>query len=167
MMTNFKRIWYEDESIRHATIKWSFPVDPTKLEPSETAYFYKFLGRHNNTYKLFYIGKTFKYFVSKRINDADHLAKQEEWKMDHPKHRLLVSVGEIVDCSFNLNWSKTCQKSIDDIESLLIYSHFDPIVYKNKSKIWSTSIKREYLISNKGFTEEGMLKQIGYGFFYK
>ena len=112
------------------------------------------LGQWGSHTKLFYIGKTTKNVLN-RLKLQDHKKRKKEMMEDHPKHRLLISVGDLY-----MEWgSNKTSKRIDDIESLLIYAH-EPEY--NKSKIFNHSVESDYWIKNYGYTDP-LYKQLHYG----
>ncbi|MFH1121895.1 MAG: hypothetical protein V1775_18905 [Bacteroidota bacterium] len=149
-------------------ISWSEPQliqgfkDP-EVEYPDNGYFYKFIGIHGKSNRLFYIGKTYSRYVSRRIKDADHKRKQEEFHKSHPKHKLYISVGFIPPRK------KISPKFISDIENLLIYAHSndDFKFLKNRKSIYNHHVIKNYHIINQGYLDDHMLPEIYYGLFIR
>jgi len=147
-------------------IKWQKPISIEEVrvlqqEKCKDTYFYKIVGRHNNKYKLFYIGKCIRQYVTTRIFQKDHISKQAEFKSMHKKHKLMVSQG-------NLEASYT-DTELSNIESLLIYSHTndDYSYIKNKQCSLSHNVIKNYRIENKGWVGENMYRTVAYGLFVR
>lgn len=116
--------------------------------------FYMILGQWSQKIKLFYIGKT-KKSVFNRLKQQDHKRRKKEMEEDHPKHKLLISFGDLY---MEYGCNKT-SKRIDDIESLLIYAQ-EPEY--NKNKIFNHKVESDYWIKNYGYTDP-LYKQLHYG----
>lgn len=165
------RVWHDD--VFRAEIRWQDPIyyDEVYLlnpELQENVFFYKILGTHGGRYSLFYIGKVFGQYVSVRLKNADHLEKRMIWQSENKRTKLMVSIGELHSQHYNeIRLKKNKAKMIDDLESLLIYSHSDHLKFKNKQSIGSHRIMYEYHLRNSGFLDEGMLSEIAYGMFYR
>ncbi|RFZ91224.1 hypothetical protein D0C36_20015 [Mucilaginibacter conchicola] len=149
-------------------IKWQKPVSLEEVSEIEAdkckdTYFYKIIGRHNNNFKLFYIGKCIEQYVTTRIFQKDHLIKQADFKEAHKKHKLLVSFGNLSE------EQKLKPTELSNVESLLIYSHtHDDFSYiKNKQCSLSHNVIKNYRIINSGWREEGMYKIVAYGLFVR
>lgn len=119
------------------------------------------MGRHNNNYKLFYIGKCIRQYVTVRIFQKDHIKKQAEFKEMHKKHKLMVSLGNL-----DGEYSDT---ELSNIESLLIYSHTndDFSFIKNKQCSLTHNVIKNYRIENKGWCAEQMYRTVAYGLFVR
>jgi hypothetical protein len=102
----------------------------------EFAQLYMMIGKYSEHLNLFYIGKT-NGCVSDRLLQNDHLEKYNDWTKKHPRNKIHVSLGTI-----KLSEGRVNQRIIDDIETLLIYSHYneDHKYMKNKKNIYSYNI---------------------------
>lgn len=164
------RVWPGD--VYHAEIHWREPMDyesalSLPYEDQEESYFYKILGGHGQSFSLFYIGKTFRQSVTVRLKNKDHQGNRLKWESEHSKHRLLVSLGDLRSKHFNDASTKVQAKIVDDLESMLIYSHSYHLKFKNRQNIGSHQIGFEYHLINSGFLKDKMLSEITYGMFYK
>lgn len=161
----FKNALYPEE-FKKVTINWSRPMLRENFlkkgaPHDETAQLYMIIGKYNTQFNLFYIGKTNGY-ISDRLSQNDHLERYNKWKKDHPRNRIHVSLGTI-----ELSDGKMTKKSISDIETLLIYSHFndDHNYMANKKQICSYNMKNDqYRIVNKGYNKP-LYKEILIGIF--
>lgn len=158
---------FDDGKYKTFIINWSEPktLEEVKVmddDSSYNAYFYKIVGVFNNKFKLFYIGKCFKQYVTKRLFQPDHIRKQAEFKEKYKKHRLLISLG-------NIEYKKHKPVEIDNVERLLIYSHShdDFSFIKNKQCSISHKVIKNYRIENKGWLGEGMYRKVAYGLFFE
>ena len=165
-MTNYKTV-YPEEALK-IEIKWSKPqliseFNDVSVKKPELGYFYKFVGKYSDSFHLVYIGQSYSRFVYERIKDRDHIIKQGNFNINHPHIKLYVSVGII-------NQSKIPgRKLINDVEKLLIYSHKndDHKYMINKKATINHHVKANYQIINSAFLDDGMLKEIYYGLFFK
>jgi hypothetical protein len=158
-----------------AKIKWHNPVllkenwiEFTSNEKynHKLIYFYKIIGKRkekgkeNEIIRLLYIGYTGR-DVHKRLNEKDHLEKQERIKLENAGYRLYVCAGELESVN------PQNRITIKDLETLLIYSHkntqFDKLI--NVSNAISHNINRSILIENSGYLRDGMYKKVAYGLF--
>lgn len=160
-----ERVW--DSEVYKLDIEWSIPktYEEALNVPYDQlwdTYFYKILGQFNSNYHLIYIGKTYTQFVTSRLLNPDHVSRRKELQKKFPKHTLLISFGHIK----NINAKRT-RGLIDEVESLLIYSHSSHEKFSNKSKISYLRIAKEYHLRNLGFRKEGMLQEIALGLFCK
>jgi hypothetical protein len=149
------------------TIVWQKPISIDEVKQLQenkckNTYFYKIVGHYNSVYKLFYIGKCYKQYITTRIFQKDHIQKQANFKKDHKKHELMVSLGNLADEDYT-------SMQISNVESLLIYSHthddFSDI--KNKQCRLNHNVIENYRIINKGWREENMYQIVAYGLFVK
>ncbi len=152
------------QTVHEVKIKWSKPKNYTKALQTENngledSYFYKIIAHYKDSFKLLYIGMSYSQYPSKRLSNRDHVNKREHLQNLYKRHELLISYGHIITLD-NVNF-----KLIDEIESLLIYSHTDLPHLTNKKKVWSYKITSEYQIKNTGFRKDGMAKDIGLGVF--
>jgi len=150
------------------TINWKKPItiDEVKYlqeQKCQDTYFYKIVGRYNESYKLFYIGKCIDQYITTRIFQKDHIQKQSQFKLDHKKHTLLISLGNLEDGE---DYTK---EQLSNVESLLIYSHtHDDFSYmKNVQCRLNHNVIENYRITNKGWRGEGMYHTVAYGLFVK
>ncbi len=155
-----------EEDVYTVDIEWSdpSPYDNTlqsSLEDLHAVYLYKTIGQYHRHFHLLYIGKTFTQYVTQRLSNKDHQSKRNELQSQYPRHALLVSFGSVTSSS------KRNARLIDEVESLLIYTHSNSPKLQNKNKVWTKRIIRDYKITNSGFREEGMVKEINLGLFYK
>ncbi|MBV6640758.1 MAG: hypothetical protein KI791_08570 [Cyclobacteriaceae bacterium] len=165
------RVWTED--VYYAQISWRKPIlydEVFQLSSAaqKKAYFYKVLGRFGQSYSLMYVGKVYKQDVSTRLLNGDHAFKRNSWQAEHKRHTLMISLGDLVSEHFlDIKREKNRERMIDDLESMLIYSHSYHLKFKNKKNIGSHRIMFEYYLRNSGFIKEGMLRELSYGMFYK
>ena len=99
----------------------------------------------------------------KTVYPEEALKIEIKWSKPHPHIKLYVSVGII-------NQSKIPgRKLINDVEKLLIYSHKndDHKYMINKKATLNHHVKANYQIINSAFLDDGMLKEIYYGLFFK
>jgi hypothetical protein len=145
-----------------ATVNWSRPVlyQNAKIDyydAEEYANLYKITGKYSSyDPKLFYIGKTFRQYVTDRLNQPDHVTRYNELTAKYPKHILYVSFGTI-----QLEYGKLIQTRVDEIETLLIYSHWRKELI-NKRKIGLLTVEEQYIIYNRGYSMP-LHKEIKYG----
>lgn len=164
-MRNYKILYSED--LLNVEIKWSKPCSYENLKEYEPAnedygYFYKILGKYSTKkFKLFYIGMTEVQYISRRLFNADHKKKRQNFQKDYPKHKLWLSVGIIQNIDECLN-----KLTIRDVESLLIYSCANDNNSDISNKQNKLIHKKNYRIVNSGFLE-GMSKEIVQGLFYR
>jgi hypothetical protein len=164
---------FEDEFI-HAQIKWHKPVplidnwaefsDWNKYNHNNI-YFYKFIAIRENTpdprINLIYIGFSTRP-IYERLQDKDHLAKQQKAKKENPGFRFYVCAGEL------LNPSAKNIKHVKDYETLLIYSHKNTNFRKliNVSNALKHNIIKSIIIENSGYLKDEMYKKVSYGLFH-
>jgi hypothetical protein len=160
---------FEDKRI-DITIKWGPPITIDEARDltedlCEDTYFYKIVGRHGERYKLFYIGKCVKQYFTRRIFQRDHLSKRAGFKADYKKHKIMVSLGNIVDRK-NV---KDEERDVDNVERLLIYSHTNtdfPDIGNKQCKI-NHNVTTNYRIVNRGWRKDNMYQTVAYGLFVK
>jgi len=145
-------------------ITWDKPItiDEARLiEDEKDTYLYKIVGRHNENYKLFYIGKCIEQKFTTRIFQKDHRLKQQEFKEAHKKHKLMVCMGRLKEDK------KHKPTEISNVESLLIFAHSSDVYpyMKNKQCSLSHSVIKNYRIINKGWLKDNMYKTVSYGLF--
>jgi len=150
------------------TITWKKPITIDQLkflekEKCQDTYFYKIVGHCNGNCKLFYIGKCLNQYLTTRIFQKDHIEKQSRFKLEHKKHTLLVSFGNLD------NGDDYKDSQLTDVESLLIYSHTheDFAFMKNIQCRLNHKVISNYRITNKGWRDEGMYQTVAYGLFVK
>jgi len=165
-----ERVWQEE--VYKVEIEWSNPISyddalNVSLEKLEEVYFYKIIGEYSDSYSLMYIGKVYDQAVSERLKNKDHQVKRAQWQTEHPRTKFCISFGQLKSKHFDEETEKWKRKVVDDIESLLIYSHSDHMKLKNSKSIWSHSILLEYQVLNTGFIKEKMIEELAYGLFYK
>ncbi len=133
----------------------------TGSEYDESAYIYKITGRYSGkAHKLFYIGKTYYQYVITRISQEDHKKRYKKLLKDYQKHKLYVSLGIIEMKNGNIT-----ERRIDQIESLLIYSHdFKHLL--NKQKLNELNVTEPYKIVNSGYRAP-LFKEINFGIYAK
>lgn len=154
------------ENFCQVEIRWTKPIkyENTLNLPEEKmdyAWYYKILAKYpTGEYKLLYIGKTER-FVAARLKDRDHKNRIEKLKKDYPKHKITVSLGNVY-----MPYSPK-PKTVDQIETLLIFANSDLPFITNRKKIWGHRIQNDYIIINKGFRRGGMKKEIHLGVFTK
>ena len=141
-----KRVFDEDPWT--IDIKWSRPkayaaVVADKSGTEDDASLYSILARYRSgPRKLFYVGKTFSYFVSTRLSQRDHKARLAKFVQAHPRHSFEVSYG-VIKCT------KLTRKRLGEIEQLLIYSS-DPVHSKNVRNFYDHCVSDAYHIRNNG-----------------
>ena len=163
----FKNALYPGD-FKEITIKWSKPIIREEFieEGSiddEYAQLYMIIGKFGKKSNLFYIGKTDGY-VSDRLTQKDHLEKYKEWKKDHPRQKFHVSLG-----TMKISEGRITKNLINNIETLLIYSHYnDDFQYiKNVKNAYSYNITNvQYRIINEG-SRKPLYEEIIFGIFYK
>ena len=143
-------------------IKWSPPIsfeEAKIVENENNTFLYKIIGRYNETYKLFYIGKCVKQKFSTRIFQKDHRLKQASFKDEHKKHRFMVSLGRLTENE------KHKPAEISNVESLLIFahSHNGYPEMKNIQCTLTHSVIKNYRITNNGWRKDKMYKIVAYG----
>ncbi|BBN60215.1 hypothetical protein [Hydrogenovibrio marinus] len=149
-MTNFT--WaHKDEIDIQATIDWSSPITHDMLHSGlsdydETAHFYAIIALDNKEWWCYYIGKVYKQTVSQRHKNKDHKIKLEQLKKAFPNKTWHLTLGKLSG-DFQIN-----EKNIDEIESLLIYSHWHEENI-NQKKINRFLSSRSIQINNEGFSE--------------
>jgi len=152
---------FEDDSWI-ASINWSKPVEYLKVKKFGSRYdgspkLYKITGQYlNNPPKLLYVGKTYKQSVSRRLNQQDHIKRYDEIKDEHPKHKILISLGNIIVENGILN-----SKRVDEIESILIYTHDSDFIFNDK-KLNYLPMKEQYVVRNTGYSAP-FYKEIKFG----
>jgi len=157
-----------------AKIKWHNPIllkenwiefSESSIYNHESIYFYKFIAvrkiNGKEKVRLLYIGYTGRN-VHQRLNDKDHLEKQERIKLENIGYRLYVCAGDLIE--FVNPKNRINEK---DLETLLIYSHkntqFDKLT--NITNAISHNINTSVLIENSGYLRDGMYKKVAYGLF--
>jgi hypothetical protein len=144
------------------TVTWTKPmtIEEAKIiEDENNTFLYKIVGRHNENYKLFYIGKCIRQKFSTRIFQKDHKLKQAEFKNKHKRHKLLVSLGNLSD------EDKHKPTEISNVESLLIFAHSHdgyPCM-KNIQCSLTHNVIKNYRIINNGWRKDKMYKVVAYG----
>ena len=156
---------FEDDFWR-VQIKWSKPIpyETARDEGSdhdETANLYMITARFSKKeQKFIYLGKTYKQYVQKRLNQSDHHARYAAIIKNHPKHKIFLRYGTV-----KLEAGKTTNKRIDDLERVLIYC-LDDEHSKNLKSIYSHGVTDSYEIISSG--SRGTLpKCLALGFFSK
>jgi hypothetical protein len=164
---------FEDEFI-NAKIKWHKPIPLSEnwAEFSDwnkynhkNIYFYKFIAirenKPNPIINLVYIGYSSRP-IYERLNDKDHIAKQQKAKKDNPGFRFYVCAGEL------LNPDAKNIKHVKDYETLLIYchknTHFPKLI--NLSNAISHSVHKSIIIENSGYLKDKMYKKVSFGLFH-
>jgi hypothetical protein len=134
-------------------IRWSRPTRYSKIisdgSPHDAeGWFYMILGYHGSSHpKLFYIGKVFDSWVSRRLRQRDHRARYEQLRAAHPHHLFRVSLGAV-----KLARGHITAQRIDEIESILIFGAYhsrDTLI--NKNKWWKSGWRHPYVIRNRRF----------------
>lgn len=155
-----------ESDVYKVNINWSRPrlydnALNSEIKEIDNIFFYKIIARYNGKYKLLYIGKAYRQYVTSRLLNLDHKGKRERLNEKYKRHDLLISFGAV-----NTN-KKRNHRLIDEVESLLIYTHCDINTLINDKNKWSHNITRDYHIINSGFRRDGMVKEIGLGLFFK
>src|SRR6266568_8158996 len=106
-------------------ITWSRPTPYDKLVSSGSrhdaeGWLYMILGYYRSPHpKLFYIGKVFQTYVSRRLRAPDHRARYYRMCHDHPRYAFRVSLGAI-----KLAHGHITARLVDDVESILIFAAY-------------------------------------------
>jgi hypothetical protein len=161
-MTFYQADWKRIDVV----ITWDTPItieDAITIEDENDTYLYKIIGRYNESYKLFYIGKCVEQKFTTRIFQKDHQIKQAAFKEAHKKHKLMVSMGRLKE------EKKHKPTEISNVESLLIFAHsHDGYPYiKNKQCSLSHNVIKNYKITNRGWRKDKMYQTVAYGLFMK
>ncbi|OQX96503.1 hypothetical protein B6I21_00820 [candidate division KSB1 bacterium 4572_119] len=150
----------------NVSINWTKPklyenILEKYSEYDDYSYFYKITGQYSTKeHKLYYIGKAYYQTVSMRLSQKDHQKRFNKLSKDYPKHKLYVSFGIVKLANGHIT-----EKRIDQIESLLIYSHdFDHLL--NKQKLNELKVTEPYIILNSGYRTP-LYKEIHFGIFAK
>jgi hypothetical protein len=150
------------------SINWKKPITIEEVrflqeEKCQDTYFYKIVGHYNGSYKLFYIGKCINQYITTRIFQKDHIEKQSKFKLDHKKHTLMVSLGNLT------KGDDYTDSQLGNVENLLIYSHAheDFSYMKNVQCRLNHNVIENYRITNRGWRDEGMYQAVAYGLFVK
>ena len=131
-------------------ISWSRPASYDKIVSSGSphdaeGWLYMILGYHRSSHpKLFYIGKVFETYVSRRLRARDHRARYYRMCHSHPRYTFRVSLGAI-----KLAHGHVTARLVDDVESILIFAAYhsrDTLI--NKSKWYKSGWKHPYVITN-------------------
>jgi len=142
--------------IWNVSIYWSKPRKYEIVRDNETdldarAHFYMIIGKSGRSLKLFYIGKTYRSNVARRLRNYDHQNRARRIRKTFPAYALQVSHG-ILDME---HWKMRCSnrypspKRIDQIETLLIYSN--PVEESvNARKKDAHGITDHYILTNRG-----------------
>ena len=130
------------DDVRYVELRWSEPVaidDADEELEDDHAFLYMLLAQARGAPKLLYIGRVFDQHVADRLWNQDHLDRQDEMQADHPRHELMVSVGDVVDS----DWARLHRNRVDDLETLLIYVN-DPPYNRNKKGMFQMPWYRIY-----------------------
>ena len=115
---------------------------------------YKVTGRFGKSDpKLFYLGKTYKQKVTKRLTQQDHKDRYNNLRKEYPRHQLYVSLGVV-----ELDEGRITATRIDQIESLLIFAHDEDHIINIKN-INEHKITEQYRIYNRGY-KSPLLKEV-------
>lgn len=157
-------IWAHENAIDVVVnINWSKPVSHDMLyyglaKDNEEAYFYAIIGIEEGDWRPYYIGMVYSQDISSRHKNKDHQNRLVKLTRLHPHITWHLTLGKP---SFDGN--RISKAMINDIEGLLIYSHWheDSI---NESKINGFFSNKYYLINNTGFNDP-FYKKVGFGSF--
>lgn len=159
---------FKDE-FQYVNINWSELIEYEKFTEDryihETDYtmFYCILGQYSDfSFKVFYIGKVYKQYIRDRIRQPDHKRRYNKIKKFYPKHQLYITVGTIQ----LRGKSKITSFKIDQIESILIYSHWNEAMI-NEKNIFNYNVKNPYIIINDTPKELPLHKEIHLGVFVR
>jgi hypothetical protein len=151
-----------------AEIRWSRPVRYSEIisrgSPHDAeGWLYMILGYHTSSRpKLFYIGKVFNSWVSRRLRQRDHRARYEQLKAAHPRHSFRVSLGAV-----KLARGHITAQRIDEIESILIFAAYHSLdTAINKNKWWKSGWRHPYVIHNLRYRAP-LPKEIHHGVFIR
>lgn len=156
--------WAHDDQVDlEVTIDWSVPVTHDMLNyglatSDDSAYFYSIIGLINKEWWVYYIGMVFSQSVSKRQKNPDHKRRLDELKMLYPEVTWHITLG-----TPNFNKYKIEKGLIQEIEGLLIYSHWHEEII-NKAKIDYFISENAIQITNTGFIDP-FYEKIGHGVF--
>ena len=154
---------HEDEIDLIVTIDWSNPITHDVLysglsDSDETAYFYAIVGRFEKQWWAYYIGKVNNQYVSQRHKNQDHKQRLRTLRESYPDTVWHITLG-----TPHVEGGRVTSGVVDDIEGLLIYSHWHEETI-NKLKISRFSSSRSIKVINRGFSDP-FYKEIGYGVF--
>ena len=127
------------------------------IEAQGKGFFYKIVAKRGDTYRLLYIGKAYKQWVTDRL--GQHGEKILTLKDKHKNYSINVSMGNLDEISRK----QIKEEYVNEVESLLIYSHSDTNNFpylENKNNVYSHNVTRPYKITNKGELADGMYKTI-------
>jgi len=147
-------------------IEWTRPAlyeNAREYADNADAWLYMILGSFGSSERrIFYIGKTVNQYVKDRLSQPDHLRRYARLKRDHPRHRLLVSLGILRVKNGNITNAR-----VDQIETMLIYTAGcrEPHIM-NKKKIWVLRTEEPYFIKNSGYRRP-LPKEIHHGIFVR
>ncbi len=154
-------------------INWSKPVNLEdarehfcELDQTHT-YFYKIVGKRGEKFKLFYIGISERQRIEDRLNNLDHIEKQERLRLENKGYALMVSTGTYELDEEDRSQKRWNQRNVKMLESVLIFAHSEHERFANKkSRVWFTS-KYAFSVRNKGFLRDGMHRHVYYGLFHR
>ncbi len=136
--------------LNNITIKWGENIDNESYKKNpphqnDYAYFYKIIGKHGSSYKLFYIGQTYRQDVAKRLNQLDHRKRFRDLKKKYPHHKIFVNFG-IID---KMERAKVTKKLIRNVENLLIFCN-DNDHFKNIKGTSDIKLIEQFHVRNIG-----------------
>jgi len=143
---------HEDQTDLSVIVDWSPPVTHDMLytglaNTDDEAYLYAIIGRFEGDWWSYYIGMTYNQSVLSRQQNQDHLDRLERLKKLHPKTIWHITLG-----TPSIPERRISRKLIEQIEGLLIYSHWHEESV-NEKKI-STFLSDSYIsILNTGFAD--------------
>lgn len=152
---------HENEIDLNVIIEWSKPVSFQELfdrnVDEEKAYYYSIIGKIENCWKSFYIGKVYSQSGSARHKNNDHKERRNSLSKEYPKVDWQLTLGTP---KFN-ETGRVNEDRIDIVEGLLIYSHWHDEIL-NASKVNYFRSDKSIRIENRGFAKP-FKKHVAYG----
>ncbi|MGH7774300.1 MAG: hypothetical protein ACREQA_18905 [Candidatus Binatia bacterium] len=123
----------------------------------EDAYLYAIWGCFGTSARLLYIGKVYDQYAGFRLTQPDHARRRKTIVRRYPRHRLAVSLGEIV----MPYGEKLTRTRVDEVERLLIFANLPELNRQNRE---THSVQWDYVIENNG-SFGTMYRWLHYGLF--
>lgn len=153
---------HEDEINLDISIEWSKPCTHDMLhygleDSNDSAYFYAIIGicPEVGGWWAYYIGMVYSQDVSSRHLNKDHQKKLEYLKTKYPDITWHLTLGT------PLGISRINKQVIEEIEGLLIYSHWHKDLL-NEKKVNSFNSNKAIRIKNTGFVDP-FYRRVAYG----
>jgi len=161
---DFYLSWPDDLSVK-GEIEWSRPytldvVFTGHAPEDETAYFYAIIALWDKEWCPFYIGIVYYQSVSERHKNKDHQKRMSFLQNKYPSLTFQISLG-----TPHLQVGAINEKTVKEIEGLLIYSNWHEDMINKKKTEYFTSDRQLY-IKNTGFNEH-LFVESAYGIFYR